>query len=288
MMLTYELDIEKGSLWLRNTPTELALKQSFYCTEAGIFYAKENFHTSRDFKNSYILFYTIEGAGIIRQNDTTIHLLPGQALFMNCRTPQSYQTDPTVGKWVHYWMHIDGNGIDGFKALLSDNNKLIAMNASQLSLYFDTILKNLESHSTSTILRISQTIHSVLTELVIQNTMNYSQNQIIIMKTADYIAQHYQNNIPLSNLLEIANMSKSYYLRLFRQYIGTTPHNYLLSLRITKAKEYLEISDMTIHEIACTLGFTDDAAFSNCFHTTVGLSPFQYRKTAITKQQISK
>lgn len=118
--------------------------------------------------------------------------------------------------------------------------------------------------------------------------MTYSQNQMIIMKTVDYIAQHYQDSIPLSKLLQIANMSKSYYLRLFRQYIGTTPHNYLLSLRITKAKEYLEITDMTMHAIACTLGFSDDAAFSNCFRTTVGLSPFQYRKTAITKQQISK
>ena len=117
--------------------------------------------------------------------------------------------------------------------------------------------------------------------------MTYSQNQMIIMKTVDYIAQHYQDSIPLSKLLQIANMSKSYYLRLFRQYIGTTPHNYLLSLHITKAKEYLEITNITIHEIACILGFTDDAAFSNCFRAAVKTSPFQYhRKNAITKRQI--
>ena len=73
-MLTYNLDIEQGSLWLRTTPNEFALKQPYYCTEAGIFLARRDFNTERDFKDSYLLFYTIEGCGIIEQDGSTIRL----------------------------------------------------------------------------------------------------------------------------------------------------------------------------------------------------------------------
>ena len=80
-------------------------------------------------------------------------------------------------------------------------------------------------------------------------------------------------------------MSKAYYMRMFRKYMGTTPYNYILNLRITKAKEYLEVTDMTIYEIALATNFNDDASFSTRFSTITGISPLNYRKTAITRQQ---
>ena len=107
------------------------------------------------------------------------------------------------------------------------------------------------------------------------------------MKSADHIASHYNEPFDLDTLLKISHMSKSYYMRLFRQYTGTTPYNYALSLRITKAKELLEVTDMTVHEIAMETGFCDDAAFSTRFSSIVKTSPLKYRKEAITKKQIS-
>lgn len=65
--------------------------------------------------------------------------------------------------------------------------------------------------------------------------------------------------------MDIAHMSKAWYMRMFRKYIGTTPYNHILSLRITKAKEYLEVTDMTVHEIATATGFSDDPSFSTLF-----------------------
>ncbi|MCR5230240.1 MAG: helix-turn-helix domain-containing protein, partial [Solobacterium sp.] len=58
-----------------------------------------------------------------------------------------------------------------------------------------------------------------------------------------------------------------------------------LSLRITKAKEYLELTDMTIHEIAMKTGFSDDPSFSTRFSSMVGISPLKYRQSSITRIQ---
>ena len=286
-MLTYNLDIEQGSLWLRTTPNEFALKQPYYCTEAGIFLARGDFNTKRDFKDSYLLFYTIEGCGVIEQDGNVIHLREKQALLMNCRSPQSYYTDPATGKWSHYWAHIDGNGVEALESLMIPDHKITAFETKSSSLQdqFNILLKDLENTSATTILSESLMIHSILNDLILRNAISYSRNQALIMKTADYLSAHYNEPFDLPSLLEMAHMSKSYYMRLFRQYIGTTPYNYALNLRITKARELLEVSDKTVHEIAMETGFSDDASFSTRFTGIVKISPLRYRKEAITRLQ---
>lgn len=285
-MLTYNLDIGENSVWLRATPSEFALRQPFCCTEAGLFYAREQFHTIRDSKDSCLIFLTVEGCGIIHQNGTTVRLTPGKALFLNCRSPQSYWTDPDAGIWTHYWIHADGVGVQALQEMLVPENRIRSFDTDETFVrLFDKVVKNMENQSAYTVLSVSLAIHQILTAMIKHNTAAVSANQRAIQKTADYLAVHYREPMNLDHLLKTANMSKAYYMRLFRQYIGTTPYNYLLSLRITRAKELLEVTDMTIHEIAMETGFSDDASFSTRFSAMAGISPLKYRKSAITRQQ---
>lgn len=285
-MLNYNLDVEKGSLWLRTTPTELALKQPFYCPEAGIFYAREQFNTVRDFKDSWIIFHTIEGCGIIEQSGVNVRLLPGETLLMNCRSPQSYYTDPSAGLWNHYWIHVGGQGMSGLEALLIPEGKIAPVRMSdEIRGVFDQVLRNMESVSSETILSLSLLLHELLTRMILKPEEVTGETHKAIMKSAAYIRQHFNEPIGIRDLLPIANMSRAYYMRMFRRYIGTTPYNYLLSLRITKAREYLEVTDYPIHEIALRTGFSDDPSFSSRFSAMVGISPLKYRREAITRNQ---
>jgi len=79
-MLTYNMDVEERSTWLRATPGAAALAQPFYCTEAGNFYGRAHFATARTDKESYLLFYTLSGSGLIEQNDQRVELPAGSAL----------------------------------------------------------------------------------------------------------------------------------------------------------------------------------------------------------------
>ena len=62
---------------------------------------------------------------------------------------------------------------------------------------------------------------------------------------------------------------------------GTTPYNFLLSTRITRAKELLVLTDFSVCEIAHQVGFGDESNFSTRFTAMVGQSPQQYRKSAM-------
>ena len=209
-MLTYNLDIDPKSKWLRATPGEFARAQPFFCTEAGIFLAGKQFDTVRDYKDSYLLFHTLEGCGRILQGGNEIELPPGQALFLNCRTPQSYYTDPAAGKWTHYWIHIDGAGVKAMESLLIPEGKITALktDSNMLQREYDRILGTLENTSSNTILSISLSIHRVLTSLIFQNSISYSRNQKLIQKSADYIHDHFNETFDLDTLLEIAGMGQ--------------------------------------------------------------------------------
>lgn len=287
-MLTYNMDVEPRSRWLRTTPGATALAQPYHCTEAGLFYGQERFATARTDKESYILFYTIEGAGLVEQGDARVLLGPCAALLLNCRTPQSYCTAPGSPCWHHYWAHIDGVGVAAMEPILNPQQRLGAVQLPQLDVRtpFDTILSNMSRETTDAVVATSLAVHQLLAAMAHSRlgAAESGSNRELVERSADYLRAHYAEPLCLSQLLEAAHISKSYFLRLFRQYMGTTPYNFLLCYRITQAKELLVLTDLPIGTIARKVGFGDDSNFSTRFTAMAGQSPLQYRKSAIHKE----
>ncbi|MBL7115975.1 MAG: helix-turn-helix domain-containing protein [Kiritimatiellae bacterium] len=81
----------------------------------------------------------------------------------------------------------------------------------------------------------------------------------------------------LDELLEIAHMSRSNLMRVFRKATGQTPIEYLVRLRIQRAMELLSNTDLSITEIALETGFNDSNYFTRQFRRILGESPRQFR-----------
>ena len=146
-MLTYTMDVEDGSIWQRTTPSQAALSQPYVVTEAGLFYGREKFSTSRGNKESYLIFYTIEGCGQISQGGDTILLNKGEALLLNCRSPQNYGTYKAAGKWHHYWIHADGPGVKAMEPYLIPDGKYTFQDQQEiyLKVCWENSLKKLQN-----------------------------------------------------------------------------------------------------------------------------------------------
>ena len=223
-MLTYNMDVEPRSQWLRTTPGALALAQPFYCTEAGRFYGRGQFSTARTDKESYILFYTRRGAGLIEQNSTQVLLPEGQALLLNCRTPQSYCTAPGQPCWHHDWVHLDGAGVRALEELLIPGRLCPLPLSPALLPEFDTVLSRLEQSDAASVVAVGLALHTLLAGLAavrLESTVP-TGSRALIGQAADYIRTHYAEELDLDKLLQIAPTSKSHFLRVFREQMGTT------------------------------------------------------------------
>ncbi|MEG4420159.1 AraC family transcriptional regulator [Microcoleus sp. LAD1_D5] len=95
----------------------------------------------------------------------------------------------------------------------------------------------------------------------------------------DYIHQHLDQDLALSELAAIVQMSPSYFSSLFKQSTGLAPHQYVIQCRIERAKNLLLQGELTIAEVAFNLGFTHQSHLSRHFKRLVGVTPKAFLKS---------
>ncbi len=92
-----------------------------------------------------------------------------------------------------------------------------------------------------------------------------------------HIERHFDTPITTPELCRIAHLSESSLLRMFHETVGTSPHDYLLTIRINHARNLLATSAEKITSIAFQAGFTDSNYFARQFKKRTGLTPAAYR-----------
>ena len=105
-----------------------------------------------------------------------------------------------------------------------------------------------------------------------------SRKRLELAAVKEYLDEHYTERITLDDLAERFFINKFYLSKIFRETYGTTINNYLISKRITRAKQLLRFTDMTVDEIGVAVGMTDANYFSRMFRKVEGISPREYRK----------
>ena len=106
------------------------------------------------------------------------------------------------------------------------------------------------------------------------------ENDPCAAKVRKIIEDSYSTPISTSTIAKSLFLSTSYICRKFFNSYHTTPLKYLSLLRLEKARQLLESSELSITEIALMVGFTDIHYFSRSFKSHTGLSPSEYRDRA--------
>lgn len=101
----------------------------------------------------------------------------------------------------------------------------------------------------------------------------------VLHRALKYIAQNL-SNAELSNTLIAQNMniSEVYFRKIFNEQYHQTPKQYILDIRIKKAKQLLTDSPYSVSAISELCGFSSLYTFSRCFKEKVGTSPTEYAK----------
>lgn len=96
-----------------------------------------------------------------------------------------------------------------------------------------------------------------------------------IVQAKLFIDTNYADNIDLDNISDEAYFSKFHFIRLFKTVYGKTPHQYLKSVRIEKAKQLLK-EGQAVSEACFLVGFESLSSFSGLFKRVVGQSASSY------------
>lgn len=130
---------------------------------------------------------------------------------------------------------------------------------------------------------------SLMTALAAHLVKNYSAARMLpsqskgglakhkLRLVVEFINEHLSENLSLNTLAALCDLSVVHFAKAFKQSTGLAPHAFVNLRRIERAKELLQKSDLTVTEIAATLGFTDHSHLAKVFRRCVGSSPTVYQ-----------
>lgn len=270
------------SFSLFSVPSPTARSTYFYMQEAGYFHTCWPYFTERTGLNSFLIVYTLSGEGTLLYRGKEFSLTAGTCFFINCMEYHEYHT-PKDCQWEFLWLHFSGSCCLGYYEEFVRNGFEILKARENTSL--DSRLRNVitlhQNKDSTTEPVVSMLITAILTELLLCSSLRDEQSHCIpagIRDAENYLKRHFKEAISLDVLADMVHISKFHLIREFVRYVGLSPHEYQIELRISHGKELLKYSDLAVNEIARACGINQTSHFIGLFKDREHMTPLQFRK----------
>ncbi|MBQ4515431.1 MAG: response regulator [Clostridia bacterium] len=158
--------------------------------------------------------------------------------------------------------HMYYNEIENF----AEKEKLKAQIAEELKAYFPA--KNADS-----LPKMNKWLFNILNSIA-----SIFNNEYVIVKAKNYIKSHYKENITLTSVANMLQISEGHLSRIFKKKQHETFSQYLLKTRMEAAVDLLKNSNLKIYQIAYEVGYSNPEQFSRMFKQVIGKSPKSFLK----------
>ncbi|MBQ8423210.1 MAG: AraC family transcriptional regulator [Coprobacter sp.] len=234
-----------------------------------------------------MLIYCVAGKGWYSINGSDFkHIDTNQYIILPARTPYTFYADKST-PWSIYWLHFEGLLSDNFLPSVARPRDIQPGDTSRIQdrlELFEEIYANFAmAYTREYMVQASMYLYPFLSSFLhLEQFRHYklssSQEQTLSMKAIHYMSENICNKISLEQLADNFKYSVSHFSALFQKETGYSPISYYIQLKVRKACQYLELSNLKIIEIAEKVGFEEAGYFSRVFTNIMGISPSEYRK----------
>jgi len=229
-------------------------------------------------RDHYLLHYVISGSGIYQIDGRVYHLRAGD-LFLAYPDQNIFYRSDDGDPWEYCWVGFNGTDApllleqtdfspDAPVSRFEENilyEQMMQIYRAQGSLPHQTIyMTGVLYQLLSTLIRLSR------------ERPRQSLSASYVTRACDYIANHYGLPIGIEDVAAHVGLSRSRLYRAFQQELHISPIKYLSHFRIRQACVLLERRDLTIKEVAHSVGFDNQLYFSRRFREIMKISPTEY------------
>lgn len=233
--------------------------------------------------DSYLLLYAREGTGELAYMDRRYPVSAGEGFLISCLKPFSYRASEAA-PWRVMLFNMNGQSFPAYYQQLSSAHRTVfrAGEGTRVAgLIGDLSRSAAMKPGPQSELVTSTTIVCILTELIVSGGERRAEENVMpgyIGGIMEHLGANYRGQISLDSLADRFNVSKYHLSREFKKYTGYSPNEYLISVRISHAKELLKHTAATVGEIALLTGSGDVNHFIQLFKSREGMTPAAFRK----------
>jgi AraC family transcriptional regulator, arabinose operon regulatory protein len=261
------------------------LVQHLVPTDAG-YYPKAKGHTCVREKgcSEAIFIYCSEGKGWCEIAGKMHEVAANQLLVLPPSTPHAYGASKKE-PWTIYWLHAVGANMPLYldRLAVTAEKPIVRLGGDvQLLSLFEEVMEELEHGFTSTHLLYAAHTLTHLMGLILRHKDEFGYGTANVRervaKSIEFMKGHLREPLKIAPLAALVSLSRSHYTTLFQRVTGYAPLTYLNHLRMQRAVQLLNTTDLSIKQISDQLGFCDQFYFSRAFAKMHNHSPSEHRR----------
>ena len=239
-------------------------------------------------RNHYLFHYVISGTGTLMADDSkgntktySVKSMQGFMIFPGQIT--TYIADKEL-PWEYVWVEFDGlraKSIVESAGLTMDTPIYHAQSKSLREDMMNEMLymtQNRESSPFHLIGHLYLFLDYMMRSSAVTNIQKGSQlRDFYIHEALNFMEHNFQNDISVEDVAAVCGLNRSYFGKIFKQAVGKSPQEFLLSYRMAKAAELLKLTQFTIGDISQAVGYDNQLHFSRAFKNIYGMSPREWR-----------
>jgi AraC family transcriptional regulator, arabinose operon regulatory protein len=276
------------SLLMRRQARSHPLLAALYVQAAGQITRGLGHHFERETIDEYIMLYCVEGRGWLRIGSQTHPIWPRDFCFVLTGHAHGYGADDR-DPWSIHWAHFNGHQASAFLDLIgvSIQSPVFSLRGEtlpDLARHFNAMLSLLAVDSSLPhLLKACAHLRQILSTLALVRatvsdpSAQESAEESVVERVIRLMHENITRPLQLEEMAREVNLSASHLHRLFRQEIDTTPMHYFIRLKIERACELLDNTEMKVNEIGYFLGYSDPHYFSRIFKQITGHAPRKFR-----------
>lgn len=231
-------------------------------------------------RDHYLIHFICGGKGFYEINNKKYKLKKGQAFLIYPDAITYYEADEK-DPWEYMWIGFNGDMVGAYleQAYLNEEHLIFDFNLEPVKEILSRMNKLTGVGDHKAFMRLGL-LYQLIGELAghqrqsIDVTMS---QQGYVREAINYIRMNYSRSITVLEIANHLNINRSYFYSLFKSELEQSPKEYLTHYRMTKASELMETQDLTVSQIARSVGYDDPLLFSKTFKKEYGVSPKYYR-----------